>query len=1051
MLSRIFIERPRLAVVISIIITLAGVIALTRIPVAKFPSILPPQVRVTAQYPGASAEVVAQTVAAPIEREMNGVDNMLYMESTSSDDGSYMLTVTFAVGTNPDIDQVNVQNRVQLATPRLPKEVTDQGLDIRKRSLNMMVVITFYSPKGTRSDLFLSNYVDRYVKEDLLRLEGVSDAYIFGERRYSMRVWLNPDRLTAMGLTPGDVIAAIRQQNIQAALGSIGAEPIGKDQPLRLTLRTKGRLKDVEEFKRIVVRTNENGAVVRIGDIASVELGGETYSRSAFLNGRPCISMALYRTIGANALETMDEVIKELKRLEQSMPEDVQYKIIMDSTKYVRASIHEIIITLVLTALLVIFVIYLFLQNWRATLIPSAAVPVSIIGAFAVLLASGYSANTISLFALILAIGLVVDDAIIVVENVHRLMEEEHLNAKDAAIKSMNQVTGPIIATTLVLLAVFVPIAFVPGLSGQLYKQFAVTICASVIISAVCALTLSPALCGVFFTSEIHLHRRGPFAWFNKILNLSRRGYVAAVGWLIRKLIVLGVVFLLVVGVTYLLFNVTPRGFLPLEDQGYFFMDVQLPEGTSQARTMEVVKKMSREIKKIEGIENAITVSGFSILCGFAPNVGLGVVNLQDWDKRKRADLHLLPLIGKTQGRLMNISSAVSFAFAPPAILGLGTTGGFDFRLEAREGQSPRELAAVAGSLVIAANRDPRLMRVFTTYRADTPQIYVDLDRTKAEYLKVPVDRVFSTFQAYLGSMYVNDFNLYDRTYQVKVQAQAPYRKSLSDITDLYVRNDEGKMVLITSVASLSTILGPKVVYRYNQFPSLQINGQAAPRLSSGEAMSIMEDIAAKVLPKGYGYEWSSSSFQQQKTKGQVKILFMLAIIFAYLFLVGQYESWTLPMPIVLYIPVAALGALAGLWVARLSFSIYAQIGLVMLVGLASKNAILIVEFARDRRKEGASIEQAALDGAKIRFRPVLMTAFTFILGVAPLVIASGAGSASRRHIGTTVFSGMLVATTLGILIVPGLYYLFQSLGERGIPLRRGSHSNNAKGGGQEE
>lgn len=1051
MLSRIFIERPRLAVAISIIITLAGVIALTRIPVAKFPSILPPQVRVTARYPGASAEVVAQTVAAPIERVMNGVDNMLYMESSSSNDGSYTLTVTFAVGTNPDIDQVNVQNRVQLATPRLPKEVVDQGLDIRKRSLNMMAVIMFYSPKGTRSKLFLSNYVDRYVKDDLLRLRGVSDAYIFGERRYSMRVWLNPDRLTAMGLTPEDVIAAIRQQNIQAALGSIGAEPIGKDQPLRLTLRTKGRLKDVEEFKRIVVRTNKNGAVVHIGDIAYVEMGGETYSTSSFLNGKPCIGMALYRATGANALETMNDVREELKRLKQNMPEDVQYKIIMDSTRYVRASIHEISITLVLTALLVIFVIYLFLQNWRATLIPAAAVPVSIIGTFAVLLALGYSANTISLFALVLAIGLVVDDAIVVVENVHRLMEEEHLDAKDAAIKSMNQVTGPIIATTLVLLAVFVPIAFVPGLSGQLYKQFAVTICASVVISALCALTLSPALCGVFFTSEIHLHRKGPLAWFNKILNLSRRGYVAAAGWLIRKLIVLGVVFLLVVGASYLLFKAMPRGFLPLEDQGYFFIDVQLPEGSSQARTMEVVKKIGKEIKKMEGVKDVITVSGFSMLSGIASNVGFGVVNLRDWDERKKPDLHLLSLMEKTQGRLMNISSAVSFAFAPPVILGLGTTGGFDFRLEARKGQSPRELAAAARSLVIAANQDPRLTRVFTTYRADTPQIYVNLDRTKAEYLHVPVNRVFATLQAYLGSMYVNDFNLYDRTYQVKVQAQAPYRKNISDITNLYVRNDEGKMVPIRSVASLSTILGPKVVRRYNQFPSLQINGQAAPGFSSGEAMSAMEGIAAKVLPKGYGYEWSSSSFQQRKTKGQVEILFVLALIFAYLFLVGQYESWTLPMPIILYIPVAAFGALAGLWIAGLSFSIYAQIGLVMLVGLASKNAILIVEFARDRRREGASIEQAALDGAKIRFRPVLMTAFTFILGVAPLVVASGAGSASRRHIGTTVFSGMLMATTLGILIVPGLYYIFQSLAERGIPLQRASHSNNAEEGRQKE
>ncbi len=1046
MISRVFIERPRLAVVIFIIITLAGFISLLRIPVAKFPHILPPQVRVRAYYPGASAQVVAQTVAAPIEREMNGVDKMLYMESTSSNDGLYTLTVTFAVGSNPDIDQVNVQNRVQLAVPRLPKEVVDQGLDIRKRSLNMMAVVIFYSPGGTRSKLFLSNYVDRYIREALLRLEGVSDVYIFGERRYSMRVWLNPDRMAAMGLTPQDVVEAIRRQNIQAALGTIGAEPIDKSQPLQLTLRAKGRLKDVEEFKRIVVRTNNNGAVVRIGDIAEVKMGGETYTTASFLNGKPCIGMAVYRAIGANALQSMDEVKEELKRLKKGMPSDVDYKIIMDSTRYIRASVHEIEVTIFFTALLVIFVIYLFLQNWRATLIPSIAVPVSIIGTFAVLLALGMNANTISLFALVLAIGLVVDDAIVVVENVHRLIEEEGLAAKEAAVRSMEQVTGPIIATTLVLLAVFVPIAFVPGLSGQLYRQFALTICTSVIISAVCALTLSPALCAVFFKSEVHLRRRGPFAWFNRVLLISRSGYVAAAGWLIRKLVVLGVLFLLVVSASYLLFRITPRGFLPMEDQGYFFMDIQLPEGASQARTMEVVKKIGEGIKGMEGIDNVITVSGFSILSGVASNVGFGVVNLKDWNKRKRKELHLLSLIRRVQGRLMMIPSATVFAFAPPVILGLGRTGGFDFRLEAKEGQGPRELAAVARSLVIAANQDPHLMNVFTTYRADTPQIYVDLDRTKAEYLKVPVSRVFSTLQAYLGSMYVNDFNLYNRTYQVKIQAQASYRKALSDITDIYVRNTEGKMVKLTSMASLSTVLGPKVVHRYNQFPSVQINGQATPGCSSGEAMSAMQRVASKVLPKGFGYEWSSSSFQQQKTKGQVQILFFLAIIFAYLFLVGQYESWTLPMPVILYIPVAAFGALLGLEITGLSFSIYAQIGLVMLVGLASKNAILIVEFARDRRREGASIEEAALDGARIRFRPVLMTAFTFIIGVSPMVVATGAGAASRRHIGTVVFSGMLVATTVGILIVPGLYYVFQSLGERGILLRRGSHSSGHRG-----
>ncbi len=1031
MISRIFIERPRLAAVISIIITLAGIIALKKIPVAKFPPILPPQVRVTARYPGASAEVVAKTVAAPIEREVNGVDNMLYMESVSSNDGSYILTVTFAVGTNPDIDQVNVQNRVQLATPRLPKEVVDQGIDIRKRTSNMMALVIFYSPKGTRSKLFLSNYVDRYVREPLMRLEGVSDVYIFGERRYSMRVWLNPDRMAAMGITPEDVVRAIRRQNIQAALGTIGAEPMEKGQVLQLTLRTKGRLKSAKEFENIVVRTGKNGAVVRIKDIARVELGSESYITYAFLNGKPSLGIGVYKATGANALQAMKEVREKLKKLKGSMPEDVDYKIILDSTKYIRASIREIIITLIITALLVVFVIYLFLQNWRLTLIPSAAVPVSVIGTFAVLLAIGYSANTISLFALVLAIGLVVDDAIVVVENVHRIMEEEGLGPKEAAIKGMEQVTGPIIATTLVLLAVFVPIAFLPGLSGQLYRQFAVTICTSVVISAICALTLSPALCGVVLEKGVKPHTRGPFAWFNRILARSRSAYVRLAGFLLKKIVLLITLFLMVTASSYLLFKHIPKGFIPLEDQGYFFIDFQLPEGSSQRRTIEVVRDVGKRIKGFKGVENVVTVSGYSMLSGIAPNVGFGLVNLKDWDERKAPELQLNAMIRKVQGMLFAMPSATAFAFAPPTILGLGTTGGFDLRLEAREGQSSQELASVARALIVEANKDPRLTRVFTTYRADTPQIYVDLDRTKAEYLKVPVERVFSTLQAYLGSMYVNDFNLYSRTYQVKVQALAPYRKSLSDITDIYVRNEKGKMIPLRSLATLKTILGPKVVKRYNQFPSAQINGQAAPGHSSGEAMAAMEEIAKRVLPKGFGYEWSSSSFQQQRTKGQVQVLFLLALIFAYLFLVGQYESWALPLPIILYIPVAALGALLGVWIAGFDLSIYAQIGLVMLVGLASKNAILIVEFAKDERKAGKSIEESALEGARIRFRPVLMTAFTFILGVLPLVVAKGAGAMSRRHIGTTVFSGMLMATTLGILFIPGLYHLFQSLAER--------------------
>jgi len=1030
MFSQIFIERPRLAMVVSIIITLAGLIALLNIPVAQYPQITPPVIRVTATYPGANAQVVADTVAAPIEKEVNGVDNMLYMSSTCANDGSYRLSVTFDVGTDPDIDQVNLQNRVQLATSKLPKEVVDQGIDVRKRSASIMAAISFYSPTRTRDRLFLSNYVSKNIKDALVRLKGVSDAFIFGEFEYSMRVWMDSGRLTALGLTADDVIGAIRQQNVQAAVGSIGSEPVSDGQQLQFTLQAKGRLQDVEDFEKIIIRANAHGGLVRIRDIARVELGAKSYGHQSILNGSAAVTIALYRTPGANTLETMKEVRAELKRLAQRQPSDVEYQIILDTTKYVSAAIHEIELTLFLTFLLVVGVIFIFLQDWRASLIPTITVPVSLIGTFAVLLALGYSANTISLFALIMAIGLVVDDAIVVVENVYRIMENRKLGPKAATMRAMGQVTGPIVATTLVLLAVFVPVGFMPGISGQLYKQFAVTLCTSVVISAICALTLSPALCATLLRPTIPV-RRGPLAWFNRALDTSRKVYVFGASWLIRRLLVVLLVFIGIFGASYFLLISRPISFLPQEDQGWFFVNIQLPEASSLARTNEVMQQLTRELRSIKGVDNVIGVGGFSLLSGNADNVGFGIGILAPWDERNRPELHLNAIMAQAQKKLAAISSANIFAFSPPAILGLGTTGGFDFRLQALEDQNPREIAATTRALVIAGNQDPALMGVFSTYTANTPQLFVNLDRTRAEYLKVPVSRVFSTLQAQLGSGYVNDFNLYGRVYQVKVQAEARYRDAQEDIGRLYLRSDDDKMVPMRSLVTLSTVLGPQIVDRYDQFASTQINGSAAPGFSSGDAMAAMERLAAKVLPKGYGYDWSSMSFQERKAGGKVSTLFALALLFGYLFLVGQYESWTIPLPIIIYVPVATLGALTGLWLTGLNLSIYAQIGLVLLVGLASKNAILIVEFSKDRRKEGMSVEKAAVEGARIRFRPVLMTAFTFILGVAPMVIASGAGAGSRRAIGTTVFSGMLMATMFGIFLIPALYYAFQSFRER--------------------
>lgn len=1031
MFSKIFIERPRFALVISIVISICGLIAIANLPVAQYPQITPPQVAISTSYPGASAEVVRKTIVEPIESQVNGVKNMLYMSSKSSNDGSANITVTFEVGTDGDINTVNVQNRASIANAQLPEEVKKQGVTVKEQSPNMLLIVNLFSPKGTYDGLYLNNYAQINIRDALLRIPGVGDVQNLGGSDYSMRIWLDPDRLASMGLTAGDVISAIQEQNIQVAAGQIGSPPAPKNQQFQYTVQALGRLTDVEEFKRIIIRMNPDGSTVRVKDVAKVELGAQSYSASSQLNSAPCALLAVYQLPEANGLQIADAVKKELKNVASRFPSnDMKYGMMFDTTKFINASLSEVVETLIIAVILVILVVFLFLQDWRSTLIPSVAIPVSLIGTFAFMQLLGFSINLTTLFGLILAIGIVVDDAIVVIENVNRLMDEDKMKPKEAAIETMRQVSGPVIATTLVLLAVFVPVCFMPGITGELYRQFAMTISISVLISSVNALTLSPALCACLLRPE----KPKPFflfVWFNRFFDWLTEKYTWIATFCVKRAVMMVVMFVVLMSVTYKLYTMLPTGFVPNEDQGFVMIDVQLPDAASIPRTQQVVNQIGGIVKQTPGVSDVMNVTGYSMLSGAnSSNTALVICVLEDWDKRKTPELSQNAIIAKLRGKLAAIPSATIMPFGLPSIPGIGSTGGFEFVLQDTKGGTPEELENALNSVILKANERPELTGVFSTYRANVPQIFLQIDREKVKKLGVQLSDVFTTLQACLGAMYVNDFNKFGKVYQVRVQAQKKFREYAYDIQNLYVRNTEGDMVPLSTILSISTDFGPQVMNRYNLFSSATINGNASPGYSSGQAMKAMEEVADEVLPDGYKYEWTGMSYQEKLAGNQVMVIFALAITFIYLFLVAQYESWMLPLSIMLSVPVAFFGALGALWMMGLENNIYTQIGFVLLFGLASKTAILIVEFAKEQHSEGKSIIDAAIFAARLRFRAVCMTAVSFVLGVFPLVIAVGAGAVSRRCLGTAVFGGMLVAGIIGTIVIPAFYVIIQRIAE---------------------
>ena len=1031
MISKIFIHRPRLAFVISIVLVIAGLISIFKLPVSQYPNITPPQVQVSSTYTGASADIVTKTVVEPLENQMNGVEDMIYMSSTGGNDGSQNTMMTFYSGTSGDMNTVNTQNRVSLATPQLPDSVKRQGITVKQKSTNMLMVINLYSPNNSYDSVFLSNYALINIQNEMLRIRGVADAKILGELDYSMRIWLNSDKLASLGVSPQEIIDAVQAQNVQAAAGQIGLPPTPAGQVNQLMIQVKGRLEFPDEFANIVVRALPDGSQIKIKDIAKVELGSFSYQSFGERDNMPGLNLAIYQLPAANGLQIADTVYKKMQELEKYFPPDLKYSINYDTTQFVRRSIKEVVFTLFVAVFLVIGVVFLFLQDWRAVIVPTLAVPVSLIGTFAALLTMGYSINLVSLFGLILAIGIVVDDAIIVVENCKRLMKEEGLDPVRATEKTMEQVTSPIIATTFVLMAMFIPVCFLPGISGSLYRQFAITISCSVLISALNALTLSPALCATLLKPETR-EPLLPFRMFNKFFEWVTLGFASASEMFARRAF-LCVIFLAAClwGCNWL-YERIPSGFIPDEDMGIFFVNIQLPEASSVERTHKVVKDATEKVLSIEGVDHVLAITGFNMIDQVSnPNNALLIVVLKDWDSRKDPTLVQKSIMHKTQGQLNAIPDAASFCFPLPAIPGLGTAGGLSFILEDLRGVDPQIMAQILAAFLMEANKQPEIGSAYSTYSASVPQIYLEIDREKVMKLEMSLSDVFLALQTYLGSYYVNDFNRYGQVFKVMLQSQGQLRNDVSDIMGIYVRNTKGKMVPIGTFATAKIVFGPQKILRYNMYQAVRINGSTALGASSGQAMGAFERIAKNILPEGFKYEWTDMSYQEREAAGKAGFIFALALVFIYLFLVGQYESWMIPIAIMLSVPVALLGSLAFLLILGVENNIYTQIGFVLLFGMTCKTEILIVEFAMNMREKGMGIVESAIEARKTRFRAVVMTGTAFILGVFPLVIAIGAGAESRRSLGTAVFGGMIVGEVLGTIMTPMFYVAIQWLREK--------------------